>query len=76
MKTSMHAAHSRSTEAARHQATIETLARETRTEPVYVRQLFERELAALTAQAKVHGYLLVLASRNVRAALAKARTSH
>jgi hypothetical protein len=60
-------------ESARHQAAIDSLARETRAEPAYVRQLYEQELANLEANAKVRGYLFVLASRNVRSAIHKAR---
>jgi hypothetical protein len=56
-------------EAAQHQATIEALAWETGTEPVMVRELYERELADLEATATVRSFLSVLASRKVRAVL-------
>jgi hypothetical protein len=56
-------------ELARWQAAIESLAREMNAEPSYVRELFEQEFAELEANAKVRGYLHVLASRNVRTAL-------
>jgi hypothetical protein len=56
-------------ELARRQAAIESLARELNAEPEHVRELFEQELAELEVNAKVRGYLHVLASRNVREAL-------
>jgi hypothetical protein len=62
-------------ESARHQSTIEALARETREEPSRVRQLYNHALAKLEANAKVRGYLGVLAHRSVRAALREARSS-
>ena len=65
----MHVGDLGATNPARHQSTIEALAREMRVEPARVRHLFERELAQLEAQAKVRAYLLVLACRNVRIAL-------
>jgi hypothetical protein len=55
--------------AALHGSTIEALARETGSEPVEVRDLYERELAHLEANAKVRGFLSILACRNVRVAL-------
>lgn len=61
------------TTAARHQATIEALARETQCEPAYVRELYDQALAKLKAHAKVHSYLGVLASRDVRRTLHAAR---
>jgi hypothetical protein len=54
---------------AQHGATIEALARETGSEPAYVRELYERELAQLESNAKVRGFLSVLACRNVRMVL-------
>jgi hypothetical protein len=63
-------------ESARHQSAIEALARETRTEPAHVRQLYDKALARLEADAKVRGYLVVLAGRNVRAALREARKAN
>ena len=56
-------------EAAQHGSAIEALARETGAEPAKIQELYERELADLEATAKVRGFLSVLASRNVRAAL-------
>jgi hypothetical protein len=56
-----------------HQAAIEALARETQSEPAYVRQLYDEALAKLEAHAKVHSYLGVLASRDVRRTLHAAR---
>ena len=72
----MHAADPGTTQPARHQSTIEALAREMRVEPARVRHLFERELAQLEAQAKVRAYLLVLACRNVRIALLAESNTH
>ena len=60
---------------AKHQAAIEALARETDTEPAYVQQLYDRELAELEANAKIHGYLSILASRKVRRAINLNRAS-
>ena len=60
-------------EAARHQSAVEALARETGTEPGRVRQLYDAALARLEANAKVRGYLSVLAGRNVRSSILKAR---
>jgi hypothetical protein len=54
---------------AQHGATIEALARETGSEPAHVSELYERELAHLEANAKVRGFLSVLAWRSVRMAL-------
>ena len=65
----MRAVHQSTSDANRHQSAIEALARETAVEPSRVRELYERELAHLGANAKVVSYLLVLARRNVRAAL-------
>jgi cell division septum initiation protein DivIVA len=73
----MHAIPQQTSDSARHQSAIEALARETRAEPARVRALYERELAQLGANAKVHGYLFVLARRNVKAKLREAAvTSH
>jgi hypothetical protein len=60
-------------EAAHHAATLEALARETATEPAKVQELYEREVADLEATATVKGFISVLASRNVRAALRRRR---
>jgi hypothetical protein len=54
---------------AQHGSVIEALARETGREPAHVRELYERELADLEANAKVRGFLSVLACRKVRMAL-------
>jgi hypothetical protein len=54
---------------AQHGSAIEALARETGSEPAHVRELYERELAHLESNAKVRGFLSVLACRNVRMAL-------
>ena len=62
-------------ESARHQSTIEALAHETRTELSHVRQLYDQALARLEANAKVRGYLSVLARRTVRTALRATRSS-
>ena len=56
-------------EATPHGATIDALARETGTEPAKVQELYEREFADLEATATVRGFLSVLATRHVRAAL-------
>ncbi len=48
---------------------IQTLAQETGLRPEYIQQLYERELAQLEANARVTGFLSVLACRNVRLAL-------
>jgi hypothetical protein len=58
-----------SPESRRHGSDIETLARETGSEPAYVKELYERELAHLEANAKIRGYVSLLACRNVRMAL-------
>jgi hypothetical protein len=50
-------------------STIEALARETGSEPAHVRELYEREFAHLESNAKVRGFLSVLACRNVRMVL-------
>lgn len=57
----------------RHQAAIEALARETESEPAYVRELYDQALAKLEVNAKVRSYLGVLASRDVRRTLHAAR---
>jgi hypothetical protein len=54
---------------AQHGSVIEELARETGGEPARVKELYERELAHLEANAKVRGFLSVLACRSVRMAL-------
>ena len=54
---------------AHHGSVIEELARETGREPARVKELYERELAHLEANAKVRGFLTVLACRRVRMAL-------
>jgi Protein of unknown function (DUF3562) len=54
---------------AQYGSTIEALARETGSEPAHVRELYERELAHLESNAKVRGFLSVLACRNVRMVL-------
>ena len=69
----MRALHQKTSDAARHQSAIDALAREARVEPSHVSELYERELARLGANAKVLGYLFVLARRNVKAALLKER---
>jgi hypothetical protein len=56
-------------ESRRDGSVIETLARETGSEPAYVRELYEREVAHLEANAKIRGYVSLLASRNVRIVL-------
>jgi Protein of unknown function (DUF3562) len=53
----------------RHGSVIDDLARETGAETSHVRELYEYELAQLEVNAKVRGYLSVLACRNVRMAL-------
>lgn len=54
---------------AQYKSVIEELARETGHEPARVKEMYERELAHLEANAKVRGFLSVLAYRNVRMAL-------
>jgi hypothetical protein len=54
---------------AQHGSIIEALARETGTELSHVKELYEHELAQLEANAKVRGFLSVLACRHVRMAL-------
>jgi Protein of unknown function (DUF3562) len=63
-------------ESARHQSTVDALARETRTEPAYVRQLYDKVLADLEANARIRGYLAVLAGKGVKTALRAARTTN
>jgi hypothetical protein len=60
---------------AQHGSTIEALARETGSEPAHVRELYEREFAHLESNAKVRGFLSVLACRNVRMVLRDAYTA-
>jgi hypothetical protein len=50
---------------------VEALARETGREAAQVKELYEREFAKLEANAKVRGFLSILAYRNVRTALCK-----
>ena len=57
----------------KHHSAIEALAREAHAERAVVKQLFDRELAALEVRAKVRGYLVVLAARKVRQTLAAAK---
>ena len=54
---------------AQYGSVIEELARETGREPARVKELYELELAHLEANAKVRGFLSVLACRSVRMAL-------
>jgi hypothetical protein len=54
---------------AQHGSTIEALARETGSAPAHVKELYECELAHLESNAKVRGFLSVLALRNVRMVL-------
>jgi hypothetical protein len=70
----MHVRDTKVVESARHQSTIEALARETRAEPSHVRQLYDHALSKLEANAKVRDYLSVLAQRSVRTALREARS--
>lgn len=66
----------KASESARHESAVEALARETGTEPGHVRQLYDKALARLEANAKVRGYLTVLAGRNVRSSLREARQAN
>ncbi len=52
---------------------VEALAWESGREVAYIKELYEREFAKLEANAKVRGFLSILAYRNVRTALCKAR---
>jgi hypothetical protein len=72
----MHENNAKASESARHQSTVDALARETRAEPAYVRQLYDVALAELEANARIRGYLAVLAGKGVRAALRAARTAN
>ena len=65
----MQVGNSESPASARHGSVIEALALETGTEPSRVRELYELEFAQLEMNAKVRGFLSVLACRNVRMAL-------
>lgn len=56
-----------------HKSAIEAIARETGADLERVRMLFEREFAQLEAHAKVHGFLSVLAFRNVKLRLREHR---
>ncbi len=53
----------------RDESIIDTLARETGGEPAHIRELYEREMSQLEATAKVHGFLSLIACRNVRMAM-------
>jgi hypothetical protein len=55
---------------------VERLARDMDAELALVRELYERELTELEANAKVKGFLLVLAGRKVRLALCAHRAAH
>lgn len=55
-----------------HRSIVEALARETGREAAYIKELYEREFAKLEANAKVRGFLAILAYRNARTALCKA----
>ena len=63
----------KASESARHRSTVEALAREMRTEAAQIQPLYDKALARLEANAKVRGYLVVLAGKNVRSALREAR---
>ena len=52
---------------------IEALARETGREAAHVKELYEREFAKLEVNAKVRGFLSILAYRNVRTTLCTTR---
>ncbi len=52
-----------------HGEVIQALAQETGLQPEYIRELYERELAQLEANARLTGFLSVLACRNVRLAV-------
>jgi hypothetical protein len=65
----MQAGNRESSASAQHASVVEALARETGAEPSHVQQLYEHELAQLEANAKVRGFLSVLACRHVRMAL-------
>jgi hypothetical protein len=52
-----------------HASVIEALAHETGVEPAQVAELYEQEFAQLESNARVRGFLSVLAYRNVRMAL-------
>ena len=71
----MHVRDAKAVESARHQATIEALARETRAEPALIRHLYDQALSTLEANAKVRSYLSVLARSTVRTALREARAA-
>jgi len=53
----------------RHGSVIETLARETGSEPARIRELYEREFARLEGSATVRGFISLIACRNVRLVL-------
>jgi Protein of unknown function (DUF3562) len=72
----MHVSNAKGSESARHQSTVDALARETRTEPAYVRRLYDEVLAELEANAKIRGYIAVLACKGVKTALRAARTAN
>ncbi len=52
---------------------VEALARKTGREAAHVKELYECEFARLEANAKVRGFLSILAYLNVRTALYKTR---
>jgi len=58
-----------SSPAAKNQAVIVALARETRTDPEVVREIFESTLARLKADARVPQFLVLIATRKTREAL-------
>ena len=59
--------------AARHEATIATLAQETETDPAVVKSLYEEEIEKLQAQANVKNFIGVIAARRVKQRIATAR---
>src|SRR5690242_192225 len=58
-----------------HQGAIEALAREAHVPIEQVAQLYARELAVLTAGARITGFLSILTTRTVRAILRQGRHS-
>jgi hypothetical protein len=65
----------KASEAAR-ESVVAALALETGAEQGHVRQLYDKALARLEENAKVRGYLTVLAGRNVRSSLREARQAN
>jgi Protein of unknown function (DUF3562) len=51
---------------ATHEAAIASLAKETQTPPHVVRRLYDEEMAALHANARVKNFVSVIAARRVR----------